>query len=367
MTAVFFTLGISSLFSTIISFIIVIGILIFIHELGHYILAKFNDIQVEEFALGFGPGLFSFQKGETLYSIRAFPIGGFCKMTGEFPAEEEELEEEGEIAKYHQAREEGRCFYQKSILQRLSVIIMGPFMNFFLAFLVFSIMFMGLGIPTAYSSAPVIGDIVVGEPADRAGLAIGDRILSINGEPIENWEQISKIINSETGPVEMKIKRGHQVLTVTVEPVYKEGRRVIGIFPSLIHKDRGILESIRQGFLHTIFIIVAIFKALYQMIIGKMAPEFAGPVVMAKMVGEYSRAGIFRVLNLMGFISINLGIVNLLPFPALDGGRILFLGIEAVRGKPVDPRKEGFIHFIGFILLILLSVIIIYSDILKVF
>lgn len=351
------------MFLTVISFVIVLGILIFIHEFGHYITAKKAGIRVEEFALGFGPKLFSRKKGETVYSIRGIPLGGFCKMTGEFPPDDDMSAEEREI--YFDAREKGQCFDQKPALQRLAVIFNGPFMNFMLAVVIFIFIFSFYGIPVDSINSNVLGDIIPGQPAAEAGFKVGDKIIEINGQKVNTWDELATIIHNSSGK-ELRIKfiRDSEVKETVVTPRYDEtvGGGVIGIAPELIRKDIGFFSAIQLGFIQAWYVFKLTIIGFLQMLTGKAAADIGGPVMIASMVGQAAEIGLYSLLNLMAIISINLGIINLIPFPALDGGRIIFILAEVLRGKPIDPKKEGFVHIIGFVLLMILMAVLIYRD-----
>ncbi|MFW5998162.1 MAG: RIP metalloprotease RseP [Halanaerobiaceae bacterium] len=355
--------------TTIISFIIVLGVLIFFHEFGHYIMAKKAGIKVEEFALGWGPKLISHKKGETLYSIRIIPIGGFCNMAGEFlPGKEEELEEE-EREKYLKAKKEGKCFHQKSIWQRFLVIFMGPFMNFLLAAFIFIIIFSVFGLPIDSSQTTVIGDVTPGQPAREAGLKPGDEILAINDQEVDNWQEMAGIIHNSEEQIKVRYQRNDVINETEVKLKYNEeiDANIIGIYPEVIREKIGFLRSIKLGFIQTGRIIYLTIAGFIQMISMRSAEGIGGPIMIASIVGEAAQLGINRLLNWTAVISINLGIINLVPIPALDGGRILFLFIELLRGKPIDPEKESFVHFLGFVLLIILMVFVVYKDIVRSF
>ena len=352
--------------TTIVSFIIVLGILIFAHEFGHFISAKKSDIRVEEFALGFGPKLLSRQKGETVYSIRAIPLGGFCNMTGEFPPDDDASEEEKRV--YQETKENGRTFNQKSLWKRFLVLFMGPFMNFFLAALVFVLIFTAFGIPVDSSQTTVIGELIPEKPAAEAGLKPGDKVISVNGKNVENWNEMSRIIGKSTDEeINLLVQRGEKQLQFSITPEYNEQSKkgVIGIFPEMIRKRVGIFKAVKYGILQTWHAITAIIMGFVQMITRRSAAEIGGPIMIANIVGQAAQVGMANLLNWLAIISINLGIINLLPFPALDGGRIVFVLVEALRGKPVPPEKEGFVHFVGFVLLMILMVFIIYKDIVR--
>ncbi len=351
--------------TTIISFIIVIGVLIFIHEFGHFIVAKYYGVRVEEFALGWGPKLFSRKKGETVYSLRAIPIGGFCNMTGEFIPDDDMDEEERKV--YEEAKKNGNCFHQKTLWQRFAIIFTGAFMNFLLAVFVFIFIFMVYGFPMEASQETIIGDVNPMQPAAEAGLKPGDEITAINNIEVNDWQDMAGIIHDSDGQIEVDFIRENEQKTVRVTPEFDEYTEnyVIGIYPVLIPEKVGVINSIKLGFIQTGQYIYMIIFGFIQMITGEVAAEVGGPVMIASIVGDAARTGLDRLLQWMAVISINLGIINLLPFPALDGGRILFLGIELIKGKPVNPAKETLVHFIGFVLLILLMVFIVYQDIVR--
>src|SRR5690554_671188 len=204
---------------TLISFIVVLGVLVFIHEFGHYITAKIVGIRVEEFALGFGPKIIGRKYGDTVYSIRGIPLGGFCQMTGENPPDEAMSDEEKAI--YDEARKKGQAFDQKSPMQRFAVIFNGPLMNFVLTIIIFALIFGFYGLPVDSRDTNIIGDVALRMPAAEAGLKVGDRIIEIEGEAIEKWDDLSGIINNAAGrPLEMKYERKKQIYTTTVTPRY---------------------------------------------------------------------------------------------------------------------------------------------------
>ncbi|MGM0602847.1 MAG: RIP metalloprotease RseP [Bacillota bacterium] len=352
---------------TIFTFVVVLGVLIFIHEFGHYITAKKSDILVEEFALGFGPKLISKKVGETVYSIRSIPLGGFCNMAGEFPADDEDMEEkEREI--YKKAEKNGRLFHQKSAFKRFAVIFMGPVMNFLLAALIFILIFSVFGIPVSTSNEAVLGEIIPEKPASEAGLQPNDRIISIDGTPVESWEEMASLIRENPSEVlKIEFKRGEEIQKVTLIPEYSKESDggIIGIYPQLIRENISFFESFKLGVLQTFRVIQFTIMGFVQMISERSASDVGGPIMIASIVGQAAKVGILNVLNWTAIISINLGIINLLPFPALDGGRILFIVIEMIRGKAFDAKKENFVHLIGFVILIMLMVFIIYKDIMR--
>lgn len=338
--------------------LIVFGLIILVHEFGHYFLAKLQGIRVEEFSLGMGPKLISKQGGETLYSLRIFPLGGFCKMSGETPSEEDSLE----------AINDPKRFDQKSVWARISVIIAGPIMNFILAALIFVLIFTFLGVPQDYTTQ--IGNVVVDGPAAVAGLQENDEITEINGMPVDVWSKMVTVIhNNPEKELELTIKRENSSFNVLITPYLDKENNVgmIGIMPkTAVWQKIGLFEGIKRGIYHTYEFTVLTINGLLQLVTGKLsANEISGPVGIVKMIDESARFGIVYLANLTALISISIGLFNLIPIPALDGSRLMFLLVEAVRGKPVNPAKENFVHLIGFFLLMLLMVLVTYKDVIK--
>jgi regulator of sigma E protease len=322
---------------TFIAAILVFTLLVVIHEFGHFIIARLSGVKVEEFALGMGPKIWGYQAKETLYSIRAFPLGGFCKMLGE---DESNLDP--------------RSFNNKPIFKRIAIIAFGPIMNFILTVLIFSLVF---------SYIPMISQVSENSPASKAGMAAGDEITEINGTAITEWEQIRPIVDANKGKeIKVRFERKGEIKEVDVVPVAREGEEgaMIGVVPSIGYQG----FSITRGLGDTINITKEMYKFLGQLFTGNASMEYVeGPVKIVMRIGEAAEVGVAAVLQFAGFLSLNLCIINLLPLPALDGGRLIFLFIEAIRRKPIDPQKEGIVHFIGFVLLMILSVFIIYKDI----
>jgi regulator of sigma E protease len=334
---------------SIIITVIILGLLIVSHELGHFLAAKAVGIKVHEFAIGMGPKIFVHKGKETLFTLRILPIGGYNRMAGMEPDDEDHP----------------RGFNKKSVGKRSFVIFAGSFMNFVLALLIFIIVFTGLGIPTNQN---IIGGLVPGGAAQLAGLREGDQIVAINNEKTETWNDLTTIIHNSPGKeLEFKIKRNGELLTVRVTPVldpeYKVG--LVGI--ERMWAKQGLLESIVLGIQQAVELGYLLVVSLVQMIIGRIPAEVAGPVGMVQMIGEAAEYGMASILNFAAILSLNLGLINLFPVPALDGSRLIFLGLEWLRGKPIQREKENFIHFVGFFLLIGLMVLITYQDILRLF
>lgn len=333
---------------TILIAVVMIGVLVFAHELGHFLAAKASGIMVLEFAVGMGPVLVSRQAGETRYSLRLLPIGGFARMAGE------DLDEDNNLVP------DDRRYDKKPLLARAAVILAGPLTNFLLAMLIFAVVFMFMGVP---SNQPVVGALSPDWPAANAGLAIGDRIISINGTAVNSWQDVQQLIASSQGnPSALTIERDGQQLSFQITPRTDQqtGQTMIGIGPQ---NDRfSFFGSLRLGWEETIWFTKQIISILVNMVTGKIPAEGAGPIGMIVMVGQVARTGVINLLTFAAIISIQLGLFNLLPIPALDGSKLIFFAIEAVRGKPVDPEKESFVHFLGFVLLMVFMVLITFKD-----
>lgn len=327
---------------TAIAAIFVFLMVILFHEFGHFIVAKSVGVRVNEFSIGMGPKLFQKVKGDTKYSFRLLPIGGFCSMEGE-----------------DENSDDPRSFNKASPWSRIAVVAAGAIMNFVLAVIVLSIASYNIGVPTT-----TVLKTNEDSPAERAGIKSGDIILSINEKEIEDWNSIVGEISSSNPEKTMKIKvlRNEDVIEFDLKPVVnaEENRVIIGIVPAT---EKSVSSAITGGFKETWSMLQVMFEFI-QMIFrgGVSTKDLSGPIGVIYTIGEAAKYGVSNLLYLMGFISVNLGVFNLLPIPALDGGRIIFLIIEVLRGKPIDPEKEGYVHFVGFILLMLLMIIVTYTD-----
>lgn len=328
--------------TTIIWAIIVFCILIFVHELGHFSVAKAVGIKVHEFALGMGPQIFSFKKGETQYSLRAFPIGGYVKMEGE---DEESNDERG--------------FNNKPGWAKAFVIISGSAMNYFLAVIILIAILFSTGFQST-----TIQETVQGAPAMQAGILAGDTIIAVNGEETGTWNEIVTAISNTDGQnIAFKVDRNGTILSITSAVTKEEGtgRTIVGIIPT---REKDALNSIKYGFFST-------FDISYQMVayLGKLVTgqgsvnDLVGPVGIVSVVGDYAKMGFIYLAQLTALISLNLAIINMLPLPALDGGRLLFMVIEAVTRKKISDEIQGKIHFVGFMLLIFLMIVVTFKDV----
>lgn len=351
--------------STIINVIIgliMFGFIIFFHELGHFLLAKKNGIGVIEFAVGMGPALYSFTKNDTKYSLRAIPMGGYCMMLGE----------EEEVADEH-------SFSEKTVWQRLSVVLAGPIFNFILAF-VFSLVLIGI---CGYDR-PVINDFSETSPAKEAGLMKGDLITSYNDHAVYNFREILVYtqLNQSGDDVTLKVNRDGETKEFTFSPSLSEdGMYLMGIAGG-VRERKDAWNVIKFSFLEMRYQIKTVYLSLKYLITGKLGfKNVSGPVGIVSMIndtineakdsagGDISLAIINVILNMINFsilISANLGVMNLLPIPALDGGRAFMLLIEGIFKKRLSMQKEAFINTLGFMLLIGLMVVVLFQDIFKI-
>lgn len=341
---------------TLLASIFVLGILIFFHELGHFSAAKAVGIRVHEFSLGFGNKIFGIKRGDTDYNLRLFPLGGFVRMAGMDPDEEKEPDFRPE-----------QSFSNKTVGQRALVIAAGPLMNFVLAVVLLAAIFCFHGVPV-YTTQ--IGDVVKDSPAYHAGIKPGDKITSINNTPVANWNELIAEVNKYQGEeLIIKLERENTTKELRVVPqLGEDDRYIIGIqadSQQTTVEKLGPGAAIWRGVQGTYQVSALIIDFLGKMLTGKMEADVGGPVKIVAEIGNAAEYGIFHLLQLAAILSINLGIFNLLPIPALDGSRLVFLAWEKVVGKPVDPAKEGFIHMIGFGLLLLLIIVITYNDILS--
>ena len=329
---------------TIISAIVLLGVLIFVHELGHFLVAKWMGVKVEKFSLGFGPKIIGKTVGETEYLLCAVPLGGYVKMLGEDP--EVELSE----------AEADRAFNRKAVWRRSLIVFSGPATNLIFAAFLFTLIFM-TGVPAFY---PRVGEVMVNTPAAAAGLINGDTIIAISDKPVESWEDMTEIIfNSPGRSLLLKVRRGGSTLTVPITPERKKvanifgeekERGLIGIKPSgdEFTKRFGPVDSVVMGVSRTwdvsALTVVSIVKLIERII---PANTIGGPIMIVTMAGEQASHGAMSFFLFMALISVNLGVINLFPIPILDGGHLLFFGIEAVRRKPLSERVMGIAQRIG--------------------
>ena len=343
--------------------LLILSLIILVHELGHFFACRKTGVLVEEFAMGLGPVLWSVKPKETKYSLRLFPIGGFCKMSGE-----DITEADADILTAENS------FFAKSIPKRVIVLMAGSLMNFALAFVILFVVFMLNGF-----IAPVIEEILPGFPAEAAGLMPGDRIIKINDYRVYINDDLSFALNDVKDEVfDVTVRRGGKRITVTarMETDTETNRKLLGIVrkskTGLFGEDSiNIFEGLYQAFFQIVSIVRTTCVMLIRMLhTGFSADAFAGPVGLAAMVGEvYNEtaaispfAVIVTMAGVLAFISVSIGMVNLFPLPALDGGRLIFIFIEALTKKRVPPEKEAIVHLAGFVIFIILAALIAVKD-----
>lgn len=376
---------------TVIYAIIVLGILIFVHEFGHFIVAKLFHVRVEKFSLGFGPKLFGRQIGETEYLISAFPLGGYVKMFGEGGAIEGETvqgaedtekaydEESGEaldaVPELTEA-EKARSFAHKPPLARIAIVMAGPVFNLVFAWMIFILLCI-LGVPTVTAR---IGEVLKDKPAARAGVLKDDVVTAINGKNITQWDDIAAMIAAGKGqPINVNLKRNGQELQFTITPEARVSKNLFGESVSgyaigiaaageIVTEKSNPFQAVVKGSAQTWKVIDLTVMSLVKMI-QRVVPmdSVGGPIMIAKMAGETAQMGISAFLAFMALLSINLGILNLLPVPVLDGGHLFFFFCELVTGRPVSQKVREYAQQVGLFLLLSLMVLAFYNDIIRYF
>lgn len=410
---------------TILAFILVFGTIVFVHELGHFLFAKRAGMLVREFAIGFGPKLISHKKGETLYTIRMLPLGGYVRVAGEDPEMDSiktgkevalrqneaglishiimnpakgkpgdrrgrvmdlDLEQrlfvlladdDGNETRYAVDREAeilddnqavqiapwDRQYGAKSVGARARFIVAGPLFNVLLSIVLFSVLTMLTGIPDEGS----VGQVQAKSPAAAAGLQEGDRFVEVNGAKVSSWQDLTAEVQKGE-PVLLTIERNERLIDMTITPTYNEETKSyqIGVYQGL--KDANVLQAVQMSFVHIYDYTKLIFDSFAMLVSGQLGfNDLAGPVGIADMTGQMAKSGFLTLLNWTSFLSLYLGIFNILPIPALDGSRLVFVGLEAVRGRPIDPQKESMVHLIGLALFMMLMVAVTYNDIMRLF
>ncbi len=339
---------------TLFAFLFVIGLLVFFHELGHFLVAKWSGVLVYTFSFGFGPKIFGFKWGETEYVLSLFPLGGYVKMAGE------DKEEDVEIP-------ENRRFDKKPIWIRSLIVISGPLMNFVLATVIFSLLFMSYGIPHVL---PVVDKVVEGGPAYIAGIEPGDKIVAINGQKIDAPEKVAQIVNESLGKkLKITVERDGKLIDFEITPIWDEELKRARLFITfkVVLKKYSLFSAIGRGFKTTLMVLQLVIVGLWKIITGHAPLEVAGPLGIAQMAGEAAKSGWINLLNFSALLSVYIGFLNLLPLPVLDGGVLLLLGIEKLRGKPLEKEKLQIIYYIGLSILLALFLFGTYSDLLRIF
>lgn len=357
-------------FQSLFAFIFIISFIVFIHEFGHYIVARFNKVKVEEFSIGFGKKIFGFyDKNKTLWKFCLIPFGGYVKMYGDRNAASMTDLEAVEKMSDEQKKQ---SFIYKTVWQRIAIVAAGPIANFILGIIIFTILFRINGINQA---STIISEVKNDSPAYHAGLLKGDEILSIDNKRVKNFNDIISIISINVGdPIKLNIRRDSKIIDVKLTPVKMKRKDfagndifipIIGVTSSKVTNiDLNIFQSFYHSTIKTYDIAGSILKTLSQLIVGdRSIKELGGPVKIAKYSGKTFELGFFMILWFSALISINLGVINLLPIPVLDGGHLLFYAIEAITGKPVPVKYQKIGFQIGFSIIITLMLFTTFNDI----
>lgn len=348
---------------TLVSFIIVLGVLIFFHEFGHFLIARLFGVGVEKFSLGFGPRLIGKKIGRTDYRISAIPLGGYVKMIGEEPDAEVD------------PADISVSFTHKHVIKRMCIVAAGPFFNILLAIIIFFGIFMASG---AMVLKPSVGTVRDGSPALAAGIKPGDLITVIDSVPVTSWDDMTEIIGASKGKtLEITVRRAdsEKVFRITPELVSAKNifgediqRFIIGISASgeAYTKELNPLQAFTHSLVQTYKIIELMVMIIGKLITGDISTDtIGGPIMIAKMAGDQAKSGVTNLIFFMALISVNLAIINLLPIPILDGGHLLFFFIESIKRKPVSLKVREVAQQVGLFIIILLIIFVFYNDITK--
>ena len=351
--------------TSILSFVIVLGVLIFFHEFGHFLVARLFGVGVEKFSLGFGPRLIGKKVGITDYRISAIPLGGYVKMVGEEPDAEIDPEDIP------------LSFTHKHVAKRMLIVAAGPVFNILLAVFIFFGIFLISG---TFVLKPSVGSVKQGAPAFAAGLEKGDMITAINDSAINSWDEMAEIINASKGQtIELTVHRGESTRNfslapeqVTAKNIFGEDvqRYIIGITASgeTYSKDMSLFQAFSESMIQTYRVTELMVVIIAKLITGDISTDtLGGPIMIAQMAGDSAKAGIGSLISFIALISINLAIINLLPIPILDGGHLLFFSIEAIKGRPVSTKVREIAQQVGLFFLILLMILVFYNDISRIF
>jgi|UniRef100_A0A7C3QVF2 regulator of sigma E protease len=348
----------------VLSFILVIGVLIVVHEAGHFLVARKFGVKIEKFSIGFGPKIFSRTVGETEYRLAWIPLGGYVKMLGENDPEKVKPEEQD------------RSFSALPVSRRMAIAAAGPVANFILAFFLFTAVFW-IGIPVL---EPVVGQVLPHSPAQTAGLQPGDRILTVDGKPLSSWNDLRRKIEGRAGqPLHMIVRRGDVALSLAIVPQSQIGPNIygekvpqgkIGVAPrgDVLQMRYGLFDGLGKGFMKTVNVTRITIVSLYKILTGAISSKnLGGPILIAQMSAKAAKSGVINLMIFMGFISVTLGVMNLLPVPVLDGGHMLFLTAEGILRRPLSIRVRELSMQVGFVILLTIMVFAFYNDLMRLF
>ncbi len=351
--------------TTVIATIVVLGILVFVHEFGHFLLAKLLKVRVEAFSLGFPPTLLRKKIGETEYRLSVIPLGGYVKLLGENPDEEVPPELRP------------RSFSHHPLWHRTLIVLAGPGFNLLFCVLALFLLFSVSGIPYIPT---VIGSIKAESPAARAGLKAGDQVLAVQGRKVARWEELSQQIREHgERPMVLTVKRGDLTLDVTVTPQRMEttnvfGQKVSAVLIGVGSSDAlevervGIVWAFVEGMTYTYRLVVLTVVSIYKLILREIPINtLGGPILIAQVAGKQAEQGVAYLLHFMAILSVNLALLNLLPIPILDGGHLIFILWEAIRGKPMALKHREMAQALGLMLILALMVLVFYQDVMRLF
>ena len=351
--------------TSILSFIIVLGVLIFFHEFGHFLVARLFGVGVEKFSLGFGPRLIGKKVGITDYRISAIPLGGYVKMVGEEP-DAQINPEDIPIS-----------FTHKHVAKRMLIVAAGPVFNILLAVIIFFGIFFVSG---TFILKPSVGSVKPDSPAFAAGLEKGDLITAINETAINSWDEMAEIINGSKGQtIKLIVRRGESIRNfslapeqVTTKNIFGEDvqRYIIGITAAgeTYSKEMNVFQAFSESMIQTYRVTELMVVIIAKLVSGDISTDtIGGPIMIAQMAGDSAKAGIGSLISFIALISVNLAMINLLPIPVLDGGHLLFFSIEAVKGRPVSTKVREIAQQVGLFILILLMILVFYNDISRIF
>jgi regulator of sigma E protease len=332
--------------------IIALGVLIIVHEGGHFLIARLSGMRVDRFSIGFGPKLVSFKRGDTIYQIAAIPLGGFVQIAGLNPGEE------------GLAADDPRSYPNRPVWQRLATIFAGPGTNYIFAAVLMVFVYLAYGVPVA-GKTPLVGAVSAGKPAAAAGLQPGDELLSVDGNKLTDYGQVSQFINASKGnPVKVDVLRDGKPMAFTITPA-KDGndyRIGIQIDAKEEYQPAPAGECIKEGLLFPVAYSRFILHGFREIFAGRQRAEFSGPVGIIKVMQRQIALGLRATLSIIAIISVYLGLFNLLPLPALDGGRLVFLGWEAISRRRVNQRIEQTVHLVGMVVLLCFIVYITFRN-----
>jgi len=348
----------------IVSVVILLGVLIFVHELGHFLLAKSLGVGVLKFSLGFGPKLFGRKVGETEYMISLVPLGGYVKLLGE--SETDEV----------MPQDEKRSFMRQHVSKKISIVVAGPLFNFLFAVVAFAFIFI-VGVPHLTTE---IGSVQPGSPAEASGFRAGDAVLSIEGKEVTRWTDLAEIITTSEGrELVVQVKREGAPRELRVRPEVTKTKNIfgeevdswkigVGASKNTFIERQNPVRALWSGIEQTWTITELTFVSIVKMVQGVVSPEsLGGPILIAQMAGAHVKKGIMNFVFFMALLSINLGVLNLFPIPVLDGGHLLFFLIELITGKEVNIKWRERAQQVGFFILVMLMIFVFYNDIMRIF